>query len=319
MRKIALALILIAGYAASANAQVRTVYIGREKGGYLGIRFRETTTIDNESRTDRVMIAEVSKDSPAEKAGLKSGDEVLRVNGLVASYNKFSALAQTLEEGDTVKLHVKRTGGERDFVVVAGKRPNDLFTYRLSTDTVRHLMRRYLDSARVHLDSLHLPDITIFKNDSMFDVRVAPWKMMNDSTRFKRDSMVMRLFREQSGDKFREMLPEVWGAEAGPGMIFRSYELGSRSIGGAELTEVDPAMIDILKTDRGLLTLRVAPETPASRAGLQPGDVIVKANARDVRTVDELRSYIRGNAEPVKLEVLRKGTRRTLELKTRGR
>lgn len=319
MKSIVLAVTLVVGSAAQTHAQVRTMAIISEKA-YLGLKFSEQSVVSNGVRTDRVVVADVMKDSPAEKAGLKANDEILRVNGMIATNGKFVALAGTLQEGDTVKLRVKRGGTERDYTIVAAKRPNDMFAWRLSTDTVRHLMRRYLDSARVHLDSMNLPDITIIKSDSLFDVRVVPFpRIMNDSLLFKRDSATIRVFRERAGDRLRMLPPEIWNTDVGPGMIFHSYELGSRSVGGAELTEVDPAMIDILKTDRGLLTLRVAPETPASRAGLRPGDVIVKANGREVRSVDELRFHIREKAEPVKIEVLRKGSKRMLELKTRGR
>lgn len=328
MKKIALALVLMAGIAAPARAQVtRTIVIG-PNSGYLGIRFGESTTITSsngsQSNDSKVVIADVMKDSPAEKAGLKDGDEILKVNGLAATNGKFAALAQRLEPGDTVKLRIKRGSTEKDYTVVAAKRPNDLFTYSFSTDSVRGLYRRFMDSARIRLDSLNLPDITIMRGDSTFDLRIAPFRgVWRDSLFFKggNDSTIARLFRERSGDRFPLIPNEIWRLDDhdGPGMIFRSVEVGTRSIGGAELTEVDPAMIDILKTDKGLLVLRVAPETPADRAGLQPGDVIIKAKARDVRDVSDLRSIVRANPDGVKLDVLRKGVTRTIELKTRGR
>ena len=81
---------------------------------------------------------------------------------------------------------------------------------------------------------------------------------------------------------------------------------------------MDPGLADYFGAT-GLLALKVLPETPADRAGLQPGDVVVKAKDRAVRTVAELRSIIAANPDGVKLEVRRKGQTRTLELKTRAR
>lgn len=325
MRAWVLAVALAAAATTQLDAQT-AIYrrSSNEKAGYLGFRFTETTSMgSNQARVDKIIVGDVLKDSPAEKAGLKAGDEIMRVNGLVATNGKFSALSRTLEEGDTIVLHVKREGKERDLTVVAGKRPNEMSYYAVVTpDSVRRLTWRYLDSARVQLDSLHLPDITILRSDSMLDLRVMPGgRWVQDSLFFKRDSAAWRVFREREGDRLRMLPPQMeWERiEGGPGMIFRTTELGARSIGGAELTELDPAMQDYFKTDHGVLTLRVASETPAARAGLQPGDVIVKIDDRAVRTVAELRRAISAKPEGVKLEVIRKGSTKTLELKTRAR
>ena len=66
-----------------------------------------------------------------------------------------------------------------------------------------------------------------------------------------------------------------------------------------------------------MLTLRVAAETPAARAGLMAGDIIVKANGRAVTRVAELRNALFAQPETVKLEILRKGDTRTLEIQLR--
>ncbi len=62
----------------------------------------------------------------------------------------------------------------------------------------------------------------------------------------------------------------------------------------------------------GLLVARVAPNSPASLRGLQPGDVITKVNKLPVRTVDEAISLMQ-DARTILLEVQR-GTRNQLIL-----
>lgn len=90
--------------------------------------------------------------------------------------------------------------------------------------------------------------------------------------------------------------------------------VGLRGIAGAELTALDPELADYFRNaDRGLLVLRIAPDTPADRAGLRPGDVVTAADGRRLDSVAELRRIIAlPQAGDVELRVVRRG--RTLEL-----
>lgn len=68
---------------------------------YVGLGYTPTTTID-----------EVIADSPAQAAGLQSGDQITRVNGRrVMHYNEISIYINT-SEGETVSLEYKR-GSEK--------------------------------------------------------------------------------------------------------------------------------------------------------------------------------------------------------------
>jgi membrane-associated protease RseP (regulator of RpoE activity) len=315
-------LVLFGASIGSAQVIVR----GSGSPGYLGIRFEEIVTRGDGANSDRIVVREVSKNSPAEKAGIKVEDEIVRINGLVTTNGKFGAIARTLVEGDTVRLRVKREGKERDFTIVAAERPNHLGMFHreiiIAPDSLRKLTLRYLDSARVHLDSLRLPNIYISTDSARGGRRMFRYSLPSDSLFMKRDSVVMRMFRARPGEPLLPIPPGElieFDRELGPGMIFKSIELGARAIGGAELTEMDPGVAAYFGTDGGLLALRVLPETPADRAGLQPGDVVVKAKDRTVRSVAELRSIIAANPDGVKLEIRRKGQTRTLELKTRSR
>lgn len=93
--------------------------------------------------------------------------------------------------------------------------------------------------------------------------------------------------------------------------------VGLRGVAGAELTALDPELAEYFRNaDEGLLVLRIAPDTPADRAGLRPGDVVIAANGRGVQSVAELRQIIalpQGSA--VSLRVIRKGRTRDLTLR----
>jgi serine protease Do len=66
--------------------------------------------------------------------------------------------------------------------------------------------------------------------------------------------------------------------------------------------------------DAGILVREVRPGTPAEKAGLKAGDVIIKLEGKDVRTLAELRSQLRDKSDQasVSMGVLRKGSELTL-------
>src|SRR5687767_3650103 len=131
-------LMLVIGLALMSGATSATAQSGSNKpakspptifrsvfaSGYVGIRFDDETVTLAGKTTSKVVITDVSEGSPAAKAGLRKGDEIVRINGLAATNGKFAAIARTLEEGDTVRLRVKRDDKERDYTLVAAQRPN---------------------------------------------------------------------------------------------------------------------------------------------------------------------------------------------------
>lgn len=326
MRKTTVFVTALLAVVTFADASAQVAFRRSGPVGYLGISFGEQVTSDGSKHVEKILVREVSKDSPADKAGVKADDEILRVNGMVATNGKFRALAGTLVEGDTVRLRVKRDGKERDVTIVAAKRPEGLrWTQRdivIAPDSVRRLMLRYLDSARVQLDSVRLPNIIIRRDgDSTVTFRFdGRGRAFGDSLAFRYDSLGKNFFRgyAERGNWLPDVM-ELHDVELRPGAIFHSIEVGARAIGGAEFSEMDDALAQYFNGQRGILTLKVIKETPADRAGLQPGDVVLKANGRAVQKIVDLRSIVAANRDAVKLEISRKGQVRTLELKPRQR
>ena len=91
---------------------------------------------------------------------------------------------------------------------------------------------------------------------------------------------------------------------------------GMRGVAGAELTALEPELAAYFdNVRRGLLVLRIAPGTPAARAGLVPGDVVVEANGASLASVTELRRILSvPDGQEVRLEVIRKGRVRTVTI-----
>lgn len=71
----------------------------------------------------------------------------------------------------------------------------------------------------------------------------------------------------------------------------------------------------------GVLVNRVVENSPAERAGIEKGDVIVSVDQRAVESPDELASIVRsqGAGETVSIRIVRDGERRTLQARLSGR
>ena len=64
----------------------------------------------------------------------------------------------------------------------------------------------------------------------------------------------------------------------------------------------------------GLLIRGVAEDSPAARAGLAPGDLIVTAAGQPIRSVDDLSGALRAAADSIELTVLRGTDERTIQV-----
>jgi len=128
---------------------------------------------------------------------------------------------------------------------------------------------------------------------------------------------VVSILRDSLMRAFPRGLPRVFG-EGGMGPFL--YEFGPRSLAGAEFAEMNEGLGRYFRTSEGLLVLQVAPESPAARAGLEAGDVVVQADGQEVERLGDLReAFAKAEDRQVRLTVLRQGARRQIELKWEGR
>jgi serine protease Do len=92
------------------------VWGGRKRGPYIGVRLDED---DAECR-----IAEVDKDSPAEKAGLKADDVVIRFGKEpVEDLEDLLTLIKERKPGDEVPIRVRRGKKTLELKIVIGRHP----------------------------------------------------------------------------------------------------------------------------------------------------------------------------------------------------
>lgn len=98
--------------------------------GWLGVNIQSITEdlaegIGRDS-TDGAIIVSAAAGSPAEDAGLRSGDTVLEVNGeIVAGPGELARLIGAFDPGETVEILVWRDGGEQMIDVLLGTLPSE--------------------------------------------------------------------------------------------------------------------------------------------------------------------------------------------------
>ncbi len=93
----------------------------------------------------------------------------------------------------------------------------------------------------------------------------------------------------------------------------------SRSWIGVRIQPLTPELAQTygLKEPRGALVADVVPSSPASKAGLQDGDIILRFDGKDITRASDLPLYasMAGVGKTVPLEVLHEGQRRDLQIK----
>lgn len=81
---------------------------------------------------------------------------------------------------------------------------------------------------------------------------------------------------------------------------------------GAQLQDLDPDLAEAfgLPNQEGAVLVNILPDSPAQKAGLKPGDVVLAVNDKPVRNASALRNHVGliPIGEEVTLEIARKGT-----------
>jgi serine protease Do len=121
------------GFAVPANlcrwVMDSLVQNGRVDRGFLGVMIQNLTpelaTAFKLDRTTGALIGDVSPGSPAEKAGLKSGDVVTQLNGqAVEDASQLKLRVAQTSPGSKVQLGVNRSGEAKTFDVTLGNLPD---------------------------------------------------------------------------------------------------------------------------------------------------------------------------------------------------
>ena len=253
-------------------------------GGYLGVQTQEVTR-DNFAKfglrdVRGVAVEKVMDKSPAAAAGIQAGDVIVRFNGEdISSARKLTRLISEVDPDHQAKVTILRNGAEREITVTVGKRPMPEFSngnFQFNMPPMGNLNLR---------DLKDLPQL-----QDMPDLQNMPdWQNMPNGQ--------MRTFN----------LPN------GQGWAF-SNMAGGRRI-GISVTELTKQLADHFKVDSGVMVSDVGDNTPAAKAGLRAGDIIVQADGRTIMNQSELIRVINEKKEgDVQLTIVRDGSRQTINV-----
>jgi serine protease Do len=133
------------------TSMVKPVYdslvkTGKVVRGYLGVRIQDLTadlakSFGLKQSASGVIVSDVSEDSPAESAGLRSGDVVVGYQGTpVEDSAALQRLVSATAVGTTVKMTVMREGKELQVLVKIAEQPDTVKVARAAQDATEHAL-----------------------------------------------------------------------------------------------------------------------------------------------------------------------------------
>jgi len=223
------------------------------------------------------VVRGVEDDSPAEKAGIQEGDTIVRFDGeTVRSATQLARLVRETPPGRSVKVEVLRDGASRTLTALTGESGN-----------------RWV--ARV--------DENAFVPDHDFDVTVPePFPP-----------------HRPGAGPFVGPGPYVfrWKGPGDGGFATPWASLGPMRL-GVRYMELGDQLASYFGVDaeHGVLVTSVEPDSPAEKAGLQAGDVILEFDGEPIEHGADLREHV-AEAEgggPLSVKVQRRGKPLDLEV-----
>jgi predicted metalloprotease with PDZ domain len=265
----------------------------------------------------RAVIRAVRPDGPAQRAGLREGNVVVRIDGAPASRAGVESRTARMHAGDTIRVRVLRDGAEQEVAIVAAPRVQ-VFSGRdaITPGTTEYVFR--VDSLATRIDSLQR--VVRFQVSGLDTVRAREVEILARQLQMRaveRDSLTRQMqARILEAGRLRDGVRVLEGHRIAEGTALPYFlEVGTRSVAGAELSELNEGLSRYFDVNAGLLVLRVAPETPAARAGLEPGDVIVSVAGNAVTNQRQLQTTLAATDQGrVRLEIVRQGRRSELQM-----
>ncbi|HVF55771.1 MAG TPA: PDZ domain-containing protein [Pyrinomonadaceae bacterium] len=257
---------------------------------FLGVEAEEVTS-ENSGRyalrgeARGVGVSRVLKGSPAERAGIRENDVIVRFDGeAVTSVRKLNRLIDESAPGHVARLTVLRNGSEQEISATLGKREGGLLQ-GLGDVTPLTIAPAQIEELRRRAEELH------GRGDEM--------KRYGEEAR-------------KQAEELRRNNPNLFNNHE----LFALSYLGGRRI-GVSTTGLGKQLADYfgVSEDGGALVNSVEENSPADKAGLKAGDVIVEVDDQKITDTGQLsRAIGRKNEGDVTLTIVRDRKRRKIKV-----
>lgn len=258
------------------------VALAQSGNGWLGV---STQSVNEDLRDaldlrgDGVLVNRVVSGSPADRAGIRKGDVITAVNGRsIDSPDELADVIRSQSAGSNASVRiVRRGGGSQTISVRLGNRSE-------AENGDRDDDEDWQGTPAPGTPAPDRPEIHVWKNGKEVDPDDEDFKMP--------DMRGFRGFGDMSGMQFN-MRPRL-----GVRLQKMNSDLGGY-FGGTN--------------GRGALVVEVVEDSPAERAGIKAGDVIIAVGSTNVDDPDDLIRAIANEEGRTSLTLVRRGTRRTVE------
>jgi C-terminal processing protease CtpA/Prc len=320
---------------------VTSSQVQAQERGFLGINL-ECQNCQREDQggvsvwwfSEHPSITWIREDGPASRAGLHEGDVILAVSGIDLTTEEGGRAFGRLRAGDRTDFLIRRDGEEITVIVTPGS-PAEAFGEEYAVvmfpekwDSVKLQLRKLYEGQLQLQIALSQAERALAATEAEAQrTSSAQQREIAIQQRAQIDSMRLQLGKWQKAIRLQadslaartlKVVPPAVEVEvATPDS--RSVTVYSDAVAGARFQALDedsPLVSDMEGVEGGLLIVKVVENTPAHRAGLRQGDVVLAANEVPVRSVKELRKVL-GEGGEAELTYVRKGKKMMCKIGTK--
>ena len=277
--------------------------------GWLGVSTQPTDEDLRqglELKQDGLLVNSVTRDSPADRAGVRKGDVILTYNSRsVTTPEQLRDLVRDTAPGRAIALGLWRDGARKSVDVKLGdvSDSGDFDSYDAPVPPTPPTPPAPPAAPRAPRST------RVWSDDGDMRMWVDGRELTDDEIKDRMKEMKLKLKNfDDMGNSFRWTGPDA--------NLFMSPGTRSRGRLGVRVDELDKDMADALgvTSGKGALVREVLEDTPAQKAGLRAGDVIVRVGGDPVDDTNDLTRALRDRQGKVSIEVLRRGNRRTVDV-----
>jgi serine protease Do len=142
--------------------------LGRTSGAFLGVTTDTNDDDNSDKKTDGAVITNVRKESAEEKAGLKEGDIITRINDKkVTDPGSLSEVVRSFKPKEEVTVYYKRDGKEKSSKAVLGENKSSAMAYSFAGPNGKVRSFSLPRTPRMQGGNLQaMPDVQMWNDDS---------------------------------------------------------------------------------------------------------------------------------------------------------